>query len=74
MEDIRRWLTQILDLTLWLVAMLTLLHVLFGENFVSFFGIDVVGNIGDLAQKFGNAGLVGIVAAGLAAYLITRRK
>jgi len=74
MADIRRWLTEILDLALWLVAMLTLLHVLFGENFVSFFGIDVVGNIGDLVQKFGNAGLVGVVAAALVAYLVTRRR
>ena len=72
--EIRRWLSGVLELLLWLVAMLALLQVLFGENFVEFFGIDVVGNIGALVAKFGNAGLVGIVAAALIAYLIARNR
>jgi hypothetical protein len=63
-----------MELLLWLVAMLALLQVLFGDNFVEFFGIDVVGNIGALVAKFGNAGLVGIVAAALIAYLIARNR
>ena len=33
-----------------------------------------MGNIGALAAKFGNAGLVGIIAAGLVAYLIIRNR
>ena len=61
--ELRRWLSGVMELLLWLVAMLALLQVLFGDNFVEFFGIDVVGNIGSLVAKFGNAGLVGIVAA-----------
>ena len=72
--EIRRWLSGVLELLLWLVAMLALLQVLFGDNFVEFFGIDVVGNIGSLVAKFGNAGLVGIVAAALIAYLIARNR
>ena len=72
--EIRRWLSGVLELLLWLVAMLALLQVLFGDNFVEFFGIDVVGNIGALVAKFGNAGLVGIVAAALVAYLIARNR
>ena len=72
--DIRRWLSGVMELLLWLVAMLALLQVLFGDNFVEFFGIDVVGNIGALVAKFGNAGLVGIVAAALIAYLIARNR
>ena len=72
--EIRRWLSGVLELLLWLVAMLALLQVLFGDNFVEFFGIDVVGNIGALVAKFGNAGLVGIVAAALIAYLIARNR
>ncbi|MDE0278767.1 MAG: hypothetical protein OYH76_22965 [Defluviicoccus sp.] len=74
MEEVRRWLSATLELLLWLVGLLTLLQVLFGESFTAFFGIDVVGNIGELAQKFGNAGLVGIVAAGLIAWLIMRNR
>lgn len=74
MEEVRRWLSAVLELLLWLVGLLTLLQVLFGESFTAFFGIDVVGNIGELAQKFGNAGLIGIVAAGLIAWLIVRNR
>ena len=72
--EIRRWLSGVLELLLWLVAMLALLQVLFGDNFVEFFGIDLVGNIGSIIAKFGNAGLVGIVAAALIAYLIARNR
>ena len=72
--EIRRWLSGVMELLLWLVAMLALLQVLFGDNFVEFFGIDLVGNIGTIMAKFGNAGLVGIVAAALVAYLIARNR
>ena len=72
--DIRRWLSGVMELLLWLVAMLALLQVLFGDNFVEFFGIDLVGNIGSIMAKFGNAGLVGILAAALIAYLIARNR
>ena len=72
--EIRRWLSGVIELLLWLVAMLALLQVLFGDNFVEFFGIDLVGNIGAIMEKFGNAGLVGILAAALIAYLIARNR
>ncbi|MEC7487978.1 MAG: hypothetical protein VYA17_00160 [Pseudomonadota bacterium] len=72
MASIRKALSDALHIALWLVAMLTLLQILFGASFVSFFGMDVVGNIGVLAQKFGNAGLVGVLAAALVAWLIVR--
>ena len=39
-------------LPLWLVLMLALLQVLFGDNFVEFFGLDLVGNIGELIANF----------------------
>ncbi len=74
MTEIRRWLSGVLELLLWLVATLTLLQVLFGDSFAQFFGIDVVGNIGLLMAKFGNAGLVGIIAAAFIAYVIVRNR
>ncbi len=74
MTEVRQWLSSILEMLLWLVATLTLLQVLFGESFTEFFGMDVVGNIGELVEKFGNGGLVGIVAAALVAYLIIRNR
>ena len=72
--EIRRWLSGVLELLLWLVAMLALLQVLFGDNFVEFFGIDLVGNIGSIMAIFGYAGLVGSLAAALIAYLIARNR
>ena len=74
MADIKRWLTWFLEILLLVVAMLTLLQVLFGDSMVKLFGIDVVQNIGDLAQKFGNAGLVGIVAISIVAWLLLKAR
>ena len=72
--EIRGWLSGVLELLLWLVGMLALLQVLFGNDAMQFLGIDVVGNIGSLVEKFGNAGLVGILAAALIAFLIVRNR
>ena len=72
MTEIRQWLVSVLELLLWLVATLTLLQGFFGQNFSEFFGIDIVGNIGELVAKFGNAGLIGVLAAAIVAYLIIR--
>ena len=70
--EVRSWLVQVIELLLWLVAFLALLQVLFGAGVTEFFGVDVIGNIGDLAGKFGNAGLIGVVAAGIVAYFLMR--
>lgn len=74
MTEIRQWLIGVLELLLWLVSTLTLLQVLFGSSFTDFFGIDIVGNIGELIAKFGNAGMVGVVAAVIVAYLIMKNR
>ena len=74
LTDVKRWFVHVLELLLWIVATLTLLQVLFGSGVPEFFGSDVIGNIGDLVQKFGNAGLVGVVAAVIVSYLILRER
>ena len=74
LTDVKKWLVHVLELLLWVVALLTLLQVLFGSGVPEFFGIDVIGNIGDVVQKFGNAGLVGVVAAVIVSYLILRER
>ena len=74
LQEVRKWLVQALELLLWVVAILTLLQVLFGEGIPLFFHIDVIGNIGDIMTKFGNAGLVGVIAAAIVAYLILRSR
>lgn len=74
LTEIKRWLTQILELALLLVALLALVQVLFGANATQVFGLDVIKNIGDMAKAFGNAGLIGVVAAGIVAWLILRQR
>ncbi len=74
MAEIKRWLTQILELALLVVALLAVVQVLFGAGAVRVFQIDVIKNIGDMAKAFGDAGLVGVVAAGIVAWLILRQR
>ncbi len=73
LNKLRDVLKDALEIVLWLVSLLTLLQVLFGDSFVLLFGIDVLGNIGNLVTQFGSEGLVGLIAAGLIAYLIARK-
>ena len=73
LDRLRGILRSALEIALWAVALLTLLQVLFGDSFVLLFGIDVLGKIGALMAQFGSEGLVGLIAAGLVAYLISRR-
>ena len=65
---------QILELLLWLIAVLVLLQVLFGTAAADFFGIDVINNLGELVGKFGNAGLIGVIAAAIVAFYIIRKR
>ena len=74
MTEVKRWLTQILELSLLVVALLAMVQVLFGANATQVFGVDVIKNIGDVAKTFGNAGLIGVVAAGIVAWLILRQR
>ena len=72
MARVKEIFAEMLELLLWLVGVLTLLQILFGNGFVEFFGIDILSNIGNLVSQFGNAGLIGLIAAGLVAWLIAK--
>ena len=43
MARVKEIFAEILELLLWLVGVLTLLQILFGNGFVEFFGIDPLG-------------------------------
>jgi hypothetical protein len=72
--DIRRWLIYALEILVLVVGLLTVLQILFGDSMVRLFGMDIIKNIGELFSKFGNAGLIGIVAATIVAWLIVRSR
>ena len=73
LDKLKGYLRDALEIAFWLVALLTLLQVLFGDSFVQLFAIDILSNIGGLMSQFGSEGLVGLIAAGLVAYLIVRK-
>ena len=74
LEETRKWMGQVLELLLWLVAVLVLLQILFGSDVTAFFGIDIISNLGDLVSKFGNAGLIGVISASIIAYYIIKKR
>ncbi|MBM3510423.1 MAG: hypothetical protein FJX61_09860 [Alphaproteobacteria bacterium] len=72
--EVRKWLWNILELVLYVIALLTLLQVLFAADVPKLFGIDMFANIGALMTKLGNAGLIGVIAAAIVAFLIVRAR
>tara|TARA_B100001123_G_C14830971_1_gene836111 strand:+ start:280 stop:507 length:228 start_codon:yes stop_codon:yes gene_type:complete len=67
-------LKALLEFGILTIALLTVAQVLFGSGVVSLFGIDVIGNIGKIVGAFGKEGLVGVIAALIAAWLIIRQR
>ncbi|MBO37565.1 MAG: hypothetical protein CMM75_00095 [Rhodospirillaceae bacterium] len=74
MDFLTKSLRSLLEFGILTIALLTVLQVIFGSGIVSFFGIDVISNIGQIASAFGKEGLIGIIAALLAAWLIMRQR
>ena len=74
MDYLTKSLRSLLEFGILTIALLTVLQVLFGSGIVSFFGIDVISNIGQIASAFGKEGLIGVIAALLAAWLIMRQR
>ena len=70
--EIRKWLAEITEIALLLIALGVAVEILFG-NTVPFFG-QVVGNITALLTTLGNNGLVGLVALGIIVYLFNKKR
>jgi hypothetical protein len=70
--EIRKWLAEITEIALLLIALGVAVEILFGST-VPFFG-QVVGNITALLTTLGNNGLVGLVALGIIVYLFNKKR
>ncbi len=70
-EKIKRWIGQVTELGLLLVALAIVLQILLG-NTIPFFG-NVVGNLTGLIATLGNNGLVGLIAIGIILWLFAKR-
>ena len=70
-ESIKKWIGQVTELGMLLVALAIVLQILIGDN-LAFFG-DVVGNLTELITSLGDNGLVGLVAIAIILWLFAKR-
>ena len=70
-ETIKKWIAQITELGLLLIALSIVLQILIGGN-LAFFD-DVVGNLTALIAALGDGGLVGLIAIGIIMWLFAKR-
>lgn len=72
LERVKKWLGQITEIGLLLVALFIVFQILFGRD-VLFNQIDVVGNLIALIQALGENGLVGLIALAVILWLFAKR-
>jgi len=72
LEQVKRWLGEITEIALLLIALGIAVEILFGES-VPFFG-RVIPNLTALLNSLGENGLVGLIALGIILFLFYRKK
>ena len=72
LEEIKKWLGEIAEIFLLLIAIGIAADILFG-NTVPFFG-GIVANLTSLISSLGENGLVGLIALSIILYLFYRKK
>ena len=72
LQEVKKWLGEITEILLLLVALGVVVEILFGAQ-VTFFG-GVVANLTEMIGTFGKDGLVGLIALGIILYLFQRGK
>jgi hypothetical protein len=71
--EIKKWLAEITEISLLLIALGIAVEILFG-NAVPFFGGGVVANMTALLKTLGDNGLVGLIALGIIVYLFNKKR
>ena len=71
LDTAKKWLVQITEIILLLVALAIVLQVLVGGT-LPFFG-DVVGNLVALIKALGDNGVVGLIAVAIILWLFSKR-
>ncbi len=72
-EKAKRWIGQITEAGLMLIALGVVLQILFGRT-VSFITGDIIGNLMLIIQGLGDNGLVGLIALAILVWLFWRRQ
>ncbi len=73
LEEVKKWLGEITEVFLLLVALGIVAHILFGPETVPFLG-SIVPNLTALIADLGDNGLVGLIALAVIIYLFQRRR
>ena len=71
LEEIKRWLGEIVEIALLLVAIGIIFEILFGTS-VQFFG-GIIPNLTVLLNTLGDNGLVGLIALSIILWLFYRK-
>jgi hypothetical protein len=72
LEEVKRWLGEITEIFLLLIAAGIAVEILFGSE-VPFFG-GIVANLTKLISSLGENGLVGLIALSIILFLFYRKK
>jgi len=72
LDEIKRWLGEVTEILLLLIAVGIAVEILFGSA-VPFFG-GIVANLTALLNTLGENGLVGLIALSIILYLFYRKK
>lgn len=74
LETVKKWLGEIIEIGLLLVAVGIVVEILFGGGkAVPFFG-GIVANLTGLISTIGESGLAGLIAVSIIAWLFYRRR
>ena len=72
LEEVKRWLGEIIEIALLLVAIGIICEILFGAT-VPFFS-QIVPNLNGVISNFGENGLVGLIGMGIILWVFHRRR
>lgn len=72
LEEVRKWLGELTEIALLLIAIGIAVEILFGAT-VPFFG-GIVANLTALIKALGENGLVGLIALSIILYLFNKKK
>ena len=73
LQEVKKWLGEITEISLLLIALGITFEILFGFEGVPFFG-GIIGNITSLLEELGQNGLAGLISLGIILYLFHRRR
>ena len=73
LEETKRWISEITEIALLLIALGIAFEILFGST-VPFFGGAIITNLTELLNTLGENGLAGLIALGIIIYLFQRKR